>query len=73
MAVSGGKYFKSHCCSLLAAAGGNRAGAGAWLKAKLLWRLSSQEMGGEEKENNAPKRNLDEESAAVVIQSRKLH
>jgi len=52
-----------------AAAGGNRAGAGAWLKAKLLWRLSSQEMGGEEKENNAPKRNMDEESAAVVIQS----
>lgn len=56
---------------LLAAAGGNRAGAGAWLKAKLLRRLTSQDM-GEEKENNAPKRNLDEESAAVVIQSRKL-
>jgi len=58
---------------LLAAAGGNKAGAGAWLKAKFLWRLSSQDMGGEEKENNAPKKNLDEESAAVVIQSRKLH
>ena len=58
-------------CPLLAAAGGNRAGAGAWLKAKLLRRLTSQDM-GEEKENNAPKRNLDEESAAVVIQSRKL-
>lgn len=58
-------------CPLLVAAGGNRAGAGAWLKAKLLRRLTSQDM-GEEKENNAPKRNLDEESAAVVIQSRKL-
>lgn len=30
-------------------------------------------MGGEGKENNAPKRDLDEESAAVVIQSRKYH
>jgi len=56
---------------LLAAAAGNKAGASAWLKAKLLRRLSSQEMGGEGKENNAPKRDLDEESAAVVIQSRK--
>jgi hypothetical protein len=30
-------------------------------------------MGVEGKENNAPKRDMDEESAAVVIQSRKYH
>jgi hypothetical protein len=58
---------------LLAAAIGNKAGAGAWLKAKLLGRSSSQDIGVEGKENNAPKRDLDEESAAVVIQSRKYH
>jgi hypothetical protein len=56
---------------LLAAAIGSKVGAGAWLKAKLLGRLSSLEMGAEGKENSAPKRDLDEESAAVVIQSRK--
>ncbi|XP_067001655.2 myosin-IIIb isoform X2 [Anabrus simplex] len=49
-----------------AAGGGN--GAGAWIKAKLLRRLSSMEMSAE-KENNAPKKDLDQESAAVVIQS----
>ncbi|XP_023708961.1 uncharacterized protein LOC111865295 [Cryptotermes secundus] len=51
------------------AAIGNKAGAGAWFKAKMLGRLSSQEMGGEGKENNARRRDLDEESAAVVSQS----
>ncbi|XP_069672444.1 myosin-IIIb-like isoform X3 [Periplaneta americana] len=51
-----------------AAAAANKAGAGAWLKAKFLRRMSSQDM-GEGKENNAPKKDLDEESAAVVIQS----
>nr|CAD7201021.1 unnamed protein product [Timema douglasi] len=41
---------------------------GAWFKAKLLRGLSSQEM-GEGKENNMPKKDMDKESAAVVIQS----
>nr|CAD7429069.1 unnamed protein product [Timema monikensis] len=41
---------------------------GAWFKAKLLRGFSSQEI-GEGKENNMPKKDMDKESAAVVIQS----
>jgi hypothetical protein len=44
-------------------------GARAWLKAKLLQQLCSQEVEGEGKENNVPKSDPDRESAAVVIQS----
>ncbi|XP_049784574.1 myosin-IIIb-like [Schistocerca cancellata] len=41
---------------------------GGWFKAKLLRRMSSQQMIGD-KGNESPKKELDEESAAVVIQS----
>jgi hypothetical protein len=55
---------------LILAVGG---GAGAWLKARLLRQLCSQEMEEEGKENSAPKSDLNKESAAVVIQSCKCH
>ncbi|GLH16633.1 Myosin-VIIa [Gryllus bimaculatus] len=46
----------------------NGKSAGGWFKAKVLRRLSSQDMVAE-KENNIPKKDMDQESAAVVIQS----
>ncbi|XP_063238781.1 myosin-IIIb-like [Bacillus rossius redtenbacheri] len=50
---------------LAAASKGNKPAP--WGKAKLIRRISALNV--EEKENNLPKKNLDQESAAVVIQS----